>query len=119
VTSTSEIHGKTRTVHWGGRRPDPGLAVRLAMILQQREAVDEILARAYWRDRALPHHRHALVQLRRPAPEGTYGMVIPRFVRRALSGEDATVVRGGRTASLALPRAGTGSPLSWDSSTTP
>ena len=54
-------------------------------------AVDEILAHAYWRERGTEAIVVRLFNCVGPRQTGTYGMVLPSLVRRALAGEDLTV----------------------------
>ena len=57
----------------------------------EAKAVDEILAHAYWKERGTEAIVVRFFNCVGPRQTGTYGMVIPRFVRQALTGEDVTV----------------------------
>jgi UDP-glucose 4-epimerase len=96
VTSTSEIYGKNAD----GPVPEDadrvlGSPFKARWSYSTAKAVDEILAHAYWRDRALPTIVVRLFNCVGPRQTGEYGMVIPRFVRQALAGEDLTVYGDG------------------------
>jgi UDP-glucose 4-epimerase len=57
--------------------------------------VDEILAYAYHRERGMPTIVVRLFNTVGPRQSPAYGMVIPRFVRQALSGEPLSVYGDG------------------------
>jgi UDP-glucose 4-epimerase len=57
--------------------------------------IDEFLALAYWKERKLPVIIIRLFNTVGPRQTGQYGMVIPNFVRQALSGEPITVFGDG------------------------
>jgi UDP-glucose 4-epimerase len=57
--------------------------------------IDEFLALAYWKERKLPIVILRLFNTVGPRQTGRYGMVIPTFVRQALSGQDITVFGDG------------------------
>jgi UDP-glucose 4-epimerase len=92
VTSTSEIYGKN--AH-GPLREDADRILGSPFVARwsysTAKAVDEILANAYWRDRGIPTVVVRLFNCVGPRQTGAYGMVIPRFVRQAMSGRDVTV----------------------------
>jgi UDP-glucose 4-epimerase len=60
------------------------------------KAIDEFLALAYWKERKLPVIIVRFFNTVGPRQTGTYGMVIPNFVRQALAGESITVFGDGR-----------------------
>jgi UDP-glucose 4-epimerase len=60
------------------------------------KAIDEFLALAYYRERKLPVVVARLFNTVGPRQTGRYGMVIPNFVRQALTGEPMTVFGNGR-----------------------
>ncbi len=60
------------------------------------KAIDEFLAMAYWRERALPTIVVRLFNTVGPRQTGRYGMVVPRLVGQALAGEPLTVYGDGR-----------------------
>jgi UDP-glucose 4-epimerase len=92
VASTSEIYGKNMTV--GLREDDDrivGSPLRSRWSYAEAKAIDESLVDAYVRERGL---RAVIVRLFNtvgPRQTGRYGMVIPRFVRQALTGQPLTV----------------------------
>jgi UDP-glucose 4-epimerase len=92
VASTSEIYGKNAN---GPLREDAdrifGSPFKARWSYSTSKAVDEILAHAYWRERGTPTIVARLFNCVGPRQTGTYGMVVPRFVRQALAGEDVTV----------------------------
>jgi UDP-glucose 4-epimerase len=60
------------------------------------KAIDEFLALAYWREKKLPTVVVRLFNTVGPRQTGQYGMVIPTFVRQALSGRPITVYGDGK-----------------------
>ncbi len=92
ITSTSEIYGKNAS---GPLHEDAdrilGSPFKARWSYSTAKAVDEILARAYWRDRGLPSIVARLFNCVGPRQTGEFGMVLPRFVRQALAGDDLTV----------------------------
>jgi nucleoside-diphosphate-sugar epimerase len=97
VTSTSEIYGKNAD---GPLREDAdrilGSPFKARWSYSTAKAVDEILAHAYGRDRGLSVVVVRLFNCVGPRQTGAYGMVVPRFVRQALRGDDVTVYGDGR-----------------------
>ena len=96
ITSTSEIYGKNAA---GPVKEDDdrvlGSPFKARWSYSTAKAVDEILAKAYWRDRGVPAIVARLFNCVGPRQTGAYGMVVPRFVRQALAGEDVTVYGDG------------------------
>ena len=96
VTSTSEIYGKNAA---GPLHEDAdrilGSPFKARWSYSTGKAVDEILARAYWRDRGVPSIVTRLFNCVGPRQTGEFGMVLPRFVRQAIAGEDLTVYGDG------------------------
>jgi UDP-glucose 4-epimerase len=91
LTSTSEIYGKnTGPLHEESDRI-LGSPLKSRWSYSTAKAVDEILAHAYWRDRGTPTIIVRLFNTVGPRQTGEYGMVVPRFVRQALAGEDVTI----------------------------
>jgi UDP-glucose 4-epimerase len=96
VASTGEIYGKNTTV--GLREDDDrviGSPLRSRWTYAEAKAIDESLVGGYVRERDL---RAVIVRLFNtvgPRQSGRYGMVIPRFVRQALTGRPLTVVGTG------------------------
>jgi UDP-glucose 4-epimerase len=96
VASTSEIYGKNAA---GPLHEDSdrilGSPFKARWAYSTSKAVDEILAYEYWREQGLPTIVVRLFNCSGPRQTGAYGMVIPRFVRQALTGEDLTVFGDG------------------------
>jgi UDP-glucose 4-epimerase len=96
VTSTSEIYGKNAN---GALVEDAdrilGSPFKARWSYSTAKAVDEILAHAYWQDRGLPVVVVRLFNCIGPRQTGDFGMVVPRFVRQALRGQDLTVYGDG------------------------
>jgi UDP-glucose 4-epimerase len=96
ITSTSEIYGKNAN---GPLREDDdrilGSPFKARWSYSTSKAVDEILARGYWRDRGTPTVVVRLFNTVGPRQTGAYGMVVPTFVRQALEGEPITVYGDG------------------------
>jgi nucleoside-diphosphate-sugar epimerase len=96
VASTSEIYGKNS---FGKLREDAdrimGSASKARWAYATSKAVDEILAYEHWRQRGTPTVVARLFNCAGPRQSGTYGMVVPRFVRQALTGVDLTVFGDG------------------------
>jgi UDP-glucose 4-epimerase len=96
ITSTSEIYGKNAN---GPLREDDdrilGSPFKARWSYSTSKAVDEILARGYWRDRGTPTVVVRLFNTVGPRQAGAYGMVVPTFVRQALRGEPITVYGDG------------------------
>ena len=96
LTSTSEIYGKnaSQPLHEEADRV-LGSPFKARWSYSTSKAVDEILARAYWRDRGVPSIVARLFNCVGPRQRGEFGMVVPRLVRQALAGEDLTVYGDG------------------------
>ena len=59
------------------------------------KAIDEFLGLAYWREKSLPVIVTRLFNTVGPRQTGRYGMVLPTFVRQALTGNPITVFGDG------------------------
>jgi UDP-glucose 4-epimerase len=96
VASTSEIYGKNTKgpLHEEDDRI-LGSPFKARWSYSAAKAVDEILAYTYWRERETPSIVVRLFNTVGPRQTGAYGMVIPRFVQQALTGEDLTVFGDG------------------------
>ena len=96
IASTSEVYGKSATVPF---REDADLV--LGPTSKHRWAyacskmIDEFLALAYWKERKLPVIVVRLFNTVGPRQTGQYGMVVPNFVRQALTGQPITVFGDG------------------------
>jgi UDP-glucose 4-epimerase len=96
VTSTSEVYGKNAA---GALHEDSdrilGSLFKARWVYATSKEVDEILAFEYTRTRGLATVVARLFNCVGPRQTGRYGMVVPRFVRQALRGEDITVFGDG------------------------
>ncbi|MGE5289601.1 MAG: NAD-dependent epimerase/dehydratase family protein [Micromonosporaceae bacterium] len=97
VASTSEIYGKNPKI--GLREDDDrviGSPLKSRWSYSEAKAIDESLVEAYVRERGLHAVIVRLFNTVGPRQTGHYGMVIPRFVRQARSGEPLTVFGTGK-----------------------
>jgi UDP-glucose 4-epimerase len=96
IASTSEVYGKSADVPF---REDAdlvlGASTRHRWAYACSKLIDEFLALAYWKERKLPVVIVRLFNTVGPRQTGRYGMVIPTFVRQALSGRPITVFGDG------------------------
>ena len=96
IASTSEVYGKSEAVPF---REDSDLVLgptpKHRWAYACSKAIDEFLALAYWKERKLPVIIVRFFNTVGPRQTGTYGMVIPNFVRQALAGEPLTVFGDG------------------------
>jgi len=97
IFSTSEVYGKSTDVPF---REDSDLVMgptfKHRWAYACSKALDEFLALAYYRERELPVIVVRLFNTVGPRQTGRYGMVIPTFVRQALTGEPITVYGDGQ-----------------------
>ena len=97
IFSTSEVYGKSIAVPF---QEDADLVLgptpKHRWAYACSKAIDEFLALAYYRERKLPVIVARLFNTVGPRQTGRYGMVIPNFVRQALSGEAITVFGNGK-----------------------
>lgn len=96
IASTSEVYGKSTKVPFhedGDMVIGPPHIGRWAYACSK--AIDEFLALAYWKEKKLPVVVVRLFNTVGPRQTGQYGMVIPNFVRQALSGQPITVFGDG------------------------
>jgi UDP-glucose 4-epimerase len=96
IFSTSEVYGKSTDVPFREEADlvmGPTYKHRWAYACSK--AIDEFLALAYHRERNLPVIIVRLFNTVGPRQTGRYGMVIPTFVRQALTGEPITVYGDG------------------------
>jgi UDP-glucose 4-epimerase len=92
IASTSEIYGKNTKV--GLREDDDrviGSPLKSRWSYAEAKAIDESLVEGFVRERGLWAVIARFFNTVGPRQTGRYGMVIPRFVRQALSGEPLTV----------------------------
>ena len=96
LASTSEVYGKGKSMPFS---EDSDLV--MGATKQHRwayacsKAVDEFLALAYWNEKRVPVVIARLFNTVGPRQTGRYGMVVPNFVRQALSGGPITVFGDG------------------------
>lgn len=97
VASTSEVYGKSVAVPF---REDGdltmGATTRSRWSYAASKLVDEFLALAYWREFRVPTVVARFFNTIGPRQIGRYGMVVPRFLSQALSGQNITVYGTGR-----------------------
>ena len=97
IFSTSEVYGKSSVVPFSENDDlvmGPTTKHRWAYACSK--AIDEFLALAYWKEKKLPVVIVRLFNTVGPRQTGRYGMVIPNFVRQALSGAPITVYGDGQ-----------------------
>jgi len=96
IASTSEVYGKSTDVPF---REDAdlvlGATTRHRWAYACSKMLDEFHALAYYKERKLPVVVFRLFNTVGPRQTGRYGMVIPNFVRQALSGQPITVYGDG------------------------
>ena len=96
VASTSEVYGLSSDVPF---REDGNLVMGATTkgrwSYACSKAIDEFLALAYWREKRLPTIIVRLFNTVGPRQTGQYGMVLPTFVKQALSGRPITVYGDG------------------------
>jgi len=97
VASTSEVYGLSTQVPF---REDGNLVMGATnkgrWSYACSKAIDEFLALAYWREKKLPTVVVRLFNTVGPRQTGQYGMVIPTFVKQALSERPITVYGDGK-----------------------
>jgi nucleoside-diphosphate-sugar epimerase len=97
IASTSEVYGLSSDVPF---REDGNLVMGATTkgrwSYACSKAIDEFLALAYWREKKLPTIIVRLFNTVGPRQTGQYGMVIPTFVKQALSGRPITVYGDGQ-----------------------
>jgi len=96
IASTSEVYGLSTEVPF---REDGNLVMGATTkgrwSYACSKAIDEFLAFAYWREKKLPTIIVRLFNTVGPRQTGRYEMVIPTFVKQALSGRPITVFGSG------------------------
>lgn len=96
IASTSEVYGKNTAVPF---REDAdlvlGATTRHRWAYACSKAIDEFLALAYWKERKLPVTIVRFFNTVGPRQASRYGMVLPTFVRQALSGAPITIFGSG------------------------
>ena len=97
VASTSEVYGKSTKIPFSEDDDlvmGPTFKGRWSYACSK--AIDEFLALAYWKEKGLPVVIVRLFNTVGPRQTGRYGMVLPSFVRAALSGQPLTVFGDGK-----------------------
>lgn len=92
LTSTSEVYGKSSKLPF--QEEDDlvmGPPVRGRWSYACSKAIDEFFALAFHREKGLPVVIVRLFNTVGPRQTGTYGMVLPRFIQQALTGEAITI----------------------------
>ena len=96
ITSTSEIYGKNNSDSLGEEDDRIlGSPLKSRWSYSEAKAIDEILAYTYHKEMGLESIIVRLFNTVGPRQTGTYGMVIPRFVKQALSNKPITVYGDG------------------------
>ena len=92
IASTSEVYGLSTEVPF---REDGNLVLgptsKGRWSYACSKAIDEFLALAYWRERKLPTVIVRLFNTVGPRQTGQYGMVVPTFIKQALTGRPITI----------------------------
>ncbi|MGZ3485294.1 MAG: GDP-mannose 4,6-dehydratase [Isosphaeraceae bacterium] len=92
IASTSEVYGLSTDVPF---REDGCLVLgptsKGRWSYACSKAIDEFLALAYWRERKLPTIIVRLFNTAGPRQTGQYGMVVPTFIKQALTGRPITI----------------------------
>ncbi len=97
IASTSEVYGKSQKFPF---KEDEDTVMGSTKISRwsyaYAKAIDEFLALAYYREHKLPLVVVRFFNTVGPRQTGRYGMVIPNFVRQAMTGEDITIFGDGQ-----------------------
>ena len=96
LTSSSEVYGKN--ISDSLKESDDrilGTPITLRWSYSEAKAIDESLAYAYFLDKNLEIRIVRFFNTVGPRQLGTYGMVVPRFVRAALANEPITIYGDG------------------------
>jgi len=97
VASTSEVYGKSASLPFREEGELVfGATSKSRWSYAASKAIDEFLALAYWREFKVPTVIVRLFNTIGPRQIGRYGMVVPRFIGQALSGQNLTVYGSGR-----------------------
>jgi len=98
IASTSEVYGKNMDGLKAFRESDDrvlGTTTIPRWSYSCTKALDEFLALAYYKEKKLPVVIVRLFNTCGPRQTGRYGMVLPRFIRQALTGRPITVYGDG------------------------
>jgi UDP-glucose 4-epimerase len=97
LASTSEVYGKSTVSPF---REDADMVIGATTMGRWSyacsKALDEFLGLAYWNEQRVPITVVRLFNTVGPRQSGRYGMVLPNFIRQALSNEPITVYGDGR-----------------------
>lgn len=97
IASTSEVYGKSQKFPFKEDEDTVMGSTRISRwSYAYAKAIDEFLGLAYNREHKLPVVVVRFFNTVGPRQTGRYGMVIPNFVRQALTGEDITVFGDGQ-----------------------
>ena len=97
VASTSEVYGKSRTFPFMEDSDlVSGPTSKSRWSYAASKMIDEFLALAYWREKRVPTVVVRLFNTIGPRQIGRYGMVVPRFLSQAMSGQNLTVYGTGK-----------------------
>jgi UDP-glucose 4-epimerase len=96
LTSTSEVYGKLDKPRFN-EEDDAilGPTSRARWCYAASKMIDEFLAKAYFKQKGLPTVIVRVFNTIGPRQTGQYGMVVPRFIQRALAGEPIPVYGDG------------------------
>ncbi len=96
ITSTSEVYGKSTDIPFSEEGDIVlGATSRSRWSYACSKAIDEFLALAYMKAKGLPVIIGRLFNTVGPRQSGRYGMVLPRFIDQAISGDPITVYGDG------------------------
>ena len=96
IASTSEVYGKSADIPFRESADVVlGASIKHRWAYACSKLIDEFLALAYWKEKKLPVIIARLFNTVGPRQTGQYGMVLPTFVRQALSGHPITVFGDG------------------------
>jgi len=98
LASTSEVYGKDRPGKHVFSEDDDRLMGSTSISrwsYAATKALDEFLALAYWREKGLPVVIVRFFNTCGPRQTGRYGMVVPRFIKQALSNKPITIYDDG------------------------
>lgn len=96
ITSSSEVYGKN--ISNSLKESDDrilGSPTTLRWSYSEAKAIDESMAYSYYIEKQLPTRIVRFFNTVGPRQLGTYGMVIPRFIKSALSNEPVTIYGDG------------------------
>lgn len=96
ITSSSEVYGKNDNLPFKEENDRIyGSAYHNRWGYGLSKGSDEFLALAYFREKKLPTITVRLFNVIGPKQTGAYGMVVPRFIKQALSGKPITIYGDG------------------------